>query len=66
MNPHAVRYEKLTYAQVLRDNLQVMDMAAISMCRDGKLPILVFNFKRRRQHRAGHRRPSDRHAGRSE
>ncbi len=45
-NPHAVRYERLSYGQVLRDNLQVMDMAAISMCMEGKLPILVFNFKR--------------------
>jgi uridylate kinase len=45
-NPHAVRYDKLTYAQVMRDNLRVMDMAAISLCREGKLPILVFNFKR--------------------
>ena len=45
-NPHAVRYEKLTYPQVLRDNLQVMDMAAISLCQEGKMPILVFNFKR--------------------
>jgi uridylate kinase len=46
INPHAVRYEKLTYTQVLRDNLRVMDMAAISLCREGKMPILVFNFKR--------------------
>src|SRR5438067_995071 len=45
-NPHAVRYEKLTYPQVLRDNLQVMDMASISLCQEGKMPILVFNFKR--------------------
>jgi uridylate kinase len=45
-NPHAVRYEKLTYNQVLRDNLRVMDMAAIDLCRVAKLPILVFNFKR--------------------
>ena len=45
-NPHAVRYEKLTYAQVLRDNLRVMDMEAMSMCRAGRMPILVFNFKR--------------------
>jgi uridylate kinase len=44
-NPHAVRYEKLTYAQVLRDNLHVMDMAAISLCREARLPIMVFNFK---------------------
>jgi uridylate kinase len=46
VNPHAVRYEKLTYAQVLRDNLRVMDMEAVSLCRAGKMPILVFNFKR--------------------
>ena len=46
LNPHAVRYEKLTYAQVVRDNLRVMDMAAVDLCRIGKLPILVFNFKR--------------------
>jgi uridylate kinase len=45
-NPHAVRYDKLTYSQVLRDNLQVMDMAAISLCQEGRMPILVFNFKR--------------------
>src|SRR5437899_5612110 len=44
-NPHAVRYEKLTYEQVLRDNLKVMDAAAISLCREGKMPILVFNFQ---------------------
>lgn len=44
-NPHAVFYERLTYGQILRDNLRVMDMQAISTCRDGKLPILVFNFK---------------------
>jgi uridylate kinase len=45
-NPHAVRYDKLTFAQVMRDNLRVMDMSAISLCREAKLPILVFNFKR--------------------
>jgi uridylate kinase len=46
LNPHAVRYEKLTYSQVVRDNLRVMDIAAIDLCRLAKLPILVFNFKR--------------------
>ncbi len=45
-NPHAVRYEKLTYNQVFRDNLRVMDMAAIDLCRECSLPILVFNYKR--------------------
>jgi len=46
LNPHAVRYEKLTYDQVIRDNLRVMDIAAIEMARTAKLPILVFEFKR--------------------
>ena len=45
-NPHAIRYEKLTFDKVIHDNLRVMDTAAIDLCRDGKLPILVFNFKK--------------------
>src|SRR5437870_7118761 len=45
-NQHAMLYEKLTYNQVIRDNLRVMDTAAIDLCRQAKLPILVFNFKR--------------------
>jgi uridylate kinase len=46
LNPHAVRYETLNFSQVMRDNLRVMDMAAFSLCREAKLPILIFNFKR--------------------
>src|SRR3954453_12184893 len=45
-NPHAIRYDYLTYDQVLRDELKVMDMTAIGMCLDNSLPILVFNFKK--------------------
>ena len=45
INPHAILYDRLTFAQVLREDLRVMDMQAISTCRDGNLPILVFNFK---------------------
>jgi uridylate kinase len=45
-NAHAILYESLTFSQILRDNLRVMDAAAVSLCREGKLPILVFNFKR--------------------
>lgn len=45
-NPHAIRFDKLTYDQVLHNNLNVMDMTAISMCRAGNMPILVFNYKR--------------------
>jgi uridylate kinase len=45
-NPHAARYETLTYEQVIRDHLKVMDMTAIGMCMENAMPILVFNFKR--------------------
>jgi len=46
INPHAQKYQKVTHTQVLRDNLRVMDAAAIDMCRSAKLPILVFNFNK--------------------
>jgi len=41
----AIRYENLTYNQVLHQDLRVMDASAISLAREEKLPILVFNMK---------------------
>jgi uridylate kinase len=46
LNPHAVRYDKLPYDKLLKDNLRVMDSFAVTVCREAKLPVLVFNFKR--------------------
>jgi uridylate kinase len=43
-NKDAKRYEEVTYTTVLAKNLRVMDATAISMCRESKLPILVFNL----------------------
>jgi len=40
----AVRFERLTYLEVLRRNLKVMDSTAISMCMENDLPIIVFNL----------------------
>ncbi|MBW7849006.1 MAG: UMP kinase [Rhodospirillales bacterium] len=40
----AKRYECLTYMQVLANDLQVMDASAISLCRENKIPILVFSL----------------------
>jgi uridylate kinase len=40
----AVRYEQLTYMDVLANQLNVMDAAAISLARENKLPIIVFNI----------------------
>jgi uridylate kinase len=44
-NPQARRYETLTYTEALAKNLRVMDAAAVSLCRDNKIPILVFNLR---------------------
>ena len=45
-NPHAVLYDELSYADVLRQNLRVMDQEAITKCKDHAMPIMVFNFRK--------------------
>src|SRR5436305_14862781 len=40
----AVRYDRIAYTEVLSRGLAVMDATSIAMCRDNKLPILVFNL----------------------
>lgn len=40
----AVKYEKITYLEVLSQGLGVMDATSIAMCRDNRLPIIVFNL----------------------
>ncbi|HTS24890.1 MAG TPA: UMP kinase [Bryobacteraceae bacterium] len=40
----AVRYSEITYIEVLSQALGVMDATSIAMCRDNKLPIIVFNL----------------------
>jgi uridylate kinase len=42
--PDAVLYARITYTDVLTRSLGVMDASAVAMCRDNKLPILVFNL----------------------
>jgi len=42
--PDAKRYDSLTYHEVLAQNLQVMDAAAISLSRENRIPILVFSL----------------------
>ena len=43
-NPDASRFEQLSYDDVLQRDLKVADATAISLCRDNKLPIMVFNL----------------------
>ncbi len=43
-NPDAVKFDHLTYMEILNQNLQVMDMTAASFCNDTKIPFYVFNI----------------------
>ena len=43
-DPQAVRYEGLSFDQILDDRLNVMDATAVVMCRDNNLPLVVFNL----------------------
>ena len=42
-DPNAERYSSLTYAQVLERGLRVMDMTAITLCNENKVPVVVFD-----------------------
>jgi uridylate kinase len=42
-DPNAVRFSRLTYIEVLKKGLQVMDATATSLCMDNNLPIIVFD-----------------------
>jgi uridylate kinase len=43
----AERYDHLTFTKVLGDDLKIMDAAAVALCRDNKIPIVVFNIRQR-------------------
>jgi uridylate kinase len=43
-DPNAIKIDELSYMRVLQDELAVMDTSAISLCKDNRLPILVFNM----------------------
>lgn len=46
-DPAAKRFDRLTFAEAIRRDLQVMDMTALTMCRERNIPVLVFDFKKR-------------------
>jgi uridylate kinase len=45
-NPNAKMYTRLTFKQAINDNLRVMDMTALSLAMERKIPVLVFNLKK--------------------
>ncbi|KHL26808.1 uridylate kinase [Croceibacterium mercuriale] len=44
-DPAAKRFEAVTYDRVLGDNLKVMDASAVALCRDNRIPIVVFSIR---------------------
>lgn len=44
MNPDAVRFESISYSDVLSKNLKVMDSTATALCKDNNIPIIVFDL----------------------
>lgn len=45
-DPKAKRFEEITFEEVIRRNLKVMDATAFTMCRDNRMPIVVFNMNK--------------------
>jgi uridylate kinase len=43
-NPRAFKFVEISYLDVIQKDLKVMDMTAVTLCRENKLPILVFNI----------------------
>jgi uridylate kinase len=44
-DPNAVKIDELSYMRVLQEELAIMDTSAISLCKDNRLPILIFNMR---------------------
>ncbi len=43
--PEAVKYDRMSYTQILTEKLEVMDATSIALCRSNKIPVFVFNMK---------------------
>lgn len=45
-DPSAVKYDELTFDKAIEDHLRVMDQTAFALCREGNMPIVVFDMNR--------------------
>ncbi len=46
-DPKATRFDRLTFAEAMSRGLRIMDLTALAMCQERRLPVLVFEFARR-------------------
>jgi len=44
---NAVKFEEITYMDILKLGLQVMDTTAVSLCKDNHLPMIIFSMRER-------------------
>lgn len=44
LNPKAIKFQNISYLDILNKDLKVMDLTAITLCRENKLPIIVFDM----------------------
>ena len=45
-DPNAVKFDEITFAEAMAKNLRFMDMTALAMCSENKIPVLVFDFRK--------------------
>lgn len=45
-NPDAIKYDEISFAEVMEKNLNVMDMTAFTLCHENQLPIIVFDINK--------------------
>ena len=46
LDPNAIKYDEITYLDILNQDLKVMDSTATSLCRDNQIPLVVFDIYR--------------------
>lgn len=46
-NKDSVQFKQISYTDILKKNLKIMDGAAVSLCRDNKMPLIAFNLKKK-------------------
>jgi uridylate kinase len=44
-DPHAIKYDELTYADAISQGLKIMDQTAFALCGENKLPMVVFGME---------------------
>ncbi len=47
INKNSKKFDQISYTDILKKNLKIMDGAAISLCRDNKMPLIAFNLKKK-------------------